>query len=161
MKTPSIQRGSFSIERTYDASVEDVFAAWSDAEAKAHWFVGPESWTVVKRELDFRIGGQEQLHGRFDSGRETLYTARFHDIVPNARIVCVYDMRYGLRSERTHLSVSIATVELEAVKKKTRLVFGEQVAFLDGTDGAEGTASREHGTGVHLDRLRSYLRPPS
>lgn len=158
MKSPLIEHGSFSIERTYDASPEEVFAAWSDAEAKARWFIGPENWTLVKRELDFRIGGHELLHGRFASGRDTIYTARFHDIVPDARIVYVYDMHYEMHLERTHHSVSIATVEFESVNKQTRLVFVEQVAFLDGTNGLEGTAAREHGTAAHLERLRGHIR---
>jgi uncharacterized protein YndB with AHSA1/START domain len=157
MKRPLIEHGSFSIERTYDALPEDVFAAWADAESKARWFVGPENWAVVRRELDFRIGGHELLHGRFASGRETIYTARFHDIVPDARIVCVYDMHYVMNAEKTHHSVSIATVEFEPLNKRTRLVYAEQVAFLDGTNGAEGTSSRERGTAVHLERLRSHI----
>jgi uncharacterized protein YndB with AHSA1/START domain len=153
MTKPLTAHGTFTIERTYDASPQAVFAAWSDAQTKARWFVGPESWTAIKRELDFRIGGHELLHGRFPSGLDTLYTARFHDIVPDARIVCVYDMHLGQK----HHSVSIATVEFEPVDARTRLVFTEQVAFLDGTKGAEGTASREHGTAAHLDRLRSNI----
>ena len=159
MKRPLIQRGSFSIERAYAASPHGIFAAWSNAEAKAHWFVGPENWTPLQREVDFRIGGIELLHGRFASGRETLYTARFHDIVPDERIVFVYDMHFELRGERTHHSVSIATVELEPFKQQTRLTYAEQVAFLDGTSAAEGTPSREHGTAVHLDRLRAHVGP--
>jgi uncharacterized protein YndB with AHSA1/START domain len=159
MKKPLVEHGSFSIERTYDASPKDVFAAWSHAESKARWFVGPENWTVVKRELDFRIGGHELLHGRLASGRDTIYTARFHDIVPDARIVYVYDMHYDMHGDKTHLSVSIATVEFEPVNQQTRLVFAEQVAFLDGTNAVEGTSSREHGTAAHLERLRNHLRP--
>jgi uncharacterized protein YndB with AHSA1/START domain len=159
MKIPLIERGSFSIERIYDASLVDVFAAWSQAESKARWFVGPENWTLVARELDFRIGGHELLQGRLASGRDTIYTARFHEIVPDVRIVYVYDMHYQIHGQKTHHSVSIATVELEPVKRQTRLLFSEQVAFLDGTDGMEGTASREHGTAAHLDRLRNHIRP--
>jgi uncharacterized protein YndB with AHSA1/START domain len=158
VKKPLIERGSFSIERIYNASPADVFAAWSDIESKGRWFIGPQNWQVVKRQLDFRSGGIELLHGRLDSGVETIYTARFHEIVPDTRIVFVYDMHYGKGLEKPHHSVSIATVELEALNKQTRLLFCEQVAFLDGTKGPEGTASREHGTAAHLDRLRSHIR---
>ena len=54
MKTPLMERGSFSIERIYDASPVDVFAAWSQVESKARWFVGPENWTLATRELALR-----------------------------------------------------------------------------------------------------------
>jgi uncharacterized protein YndB with AHSA1/START domain len=148
-----IAHGSFTIERVYDASPARVFRALSDVEIKARWFIGPEDWNQIKREVDFTVGGVEILHGRFGHGLETLYTARFHAIVPDQRIVWVYDMRLN----QTHHSVSLATIEIEPAKGGTRLLFTEQLAFLDGTDGLEGTASRERGTAAHLDRMAGVL----
>jgi uncharacterized protein YndB with AHSA1/START domain len=137
MTQPSIAHGSFSIERVYDASPTRVFAAWSDIEIKAKWFIGPEGWTIVKR--------------------ETEYVARFHEIVANERIVYVYDMYLN----GTHHSLSLSTVEIAPAGGGARLVHTEQIAYLDGTSGVEGTASREHGVGWHLDNLANVLRPAS
>lgn len=149
-----IAHGSFTIEKTYQASAEAVFSAWSDLESRAQWFIGPGDWAQIRRELDFRVGGLEVLHSRFGSGYEPLYESRFHSIVPNRRIVFVYDMH--LNGE--HHSVSLASVEIESLEpQKTRLIFTEQVAFLDGTSPAEGTASRKEGTSVHLDHLDAFL----
>jgi uncharacterized protein YndB with AHSA1/START domain len=145
--------GSFSIERVYDASPERVFAAWSDIEIKQRWFIGPEKWTLTRRELNFAPGGIEILHGRFPGGLETLYTARFHDIVINERIVCVYDMHL----DHKHHSVSLNTVEIDPVERGTRLVYTEQTAWLDGTSSTDGKVARERGVAVHLDRLRNVL----
>jgi uncharacterized protein YndB with AHSA1/START domain len=97
----------------------------------------------------FEPGGTEILHGRFPDGMETLYVARFHAIAENARIVSVYDMHLNGR----HHSLSLATVELSQEAGGTRLVYTEQVAYLDGTNGAEGVAARERGVGVHLGLL--------
>jgi uncharacterized protein YndB with AHSA1/START domain len=151
MKSPAVVHGTFAIERLYEASPVRVFAAWADPELKGRWFVGPEGWTLVKRELDFRIGGSELLHGRFEHGPETVYVARYHDIVEAERIVSVYEMHLN---QKPH-SVSIATVELTPQGAGTRLLFTEQVAFLDGSD---GLASREHGSAGLLDRLGAVLR---
>jgi len=148
MSQPPISHGHFTIERTYEASPAQVFAAWADPAAKARWFIGPQGWSLIRRELDFRVGGEELLHGRYDT-RETVFRARFHEIVPDARIVYVYDMYMN----ETHHSLSLATVEVRVARAGTTLTFNEQVAFLDGTDGIEGVASRQHGTGAHLDRL--------
>ena len=82
--------------------------------------------------------------------RVTLYTARFHALSPASRIVFDYDMHL----DETHHSTSLATVELFQTSNGTRLLFTEQVAFLDGTS---SVSSREHGTAVHLDRLTTYL----
>src|ERR1700676_2998127 len=91
MSGQEIIHGKFVIERTYEASPADVFAAWADPAVKARWFIGPTGWTAIRRELDFRIGGEELLQGRYEA-RETLFRARFHDIVSDERIVYVYDM---------------------------------------------------------------------
>jgi uncharacterized protein YndB with AHSA1/START domain len=142
--------GGFTITRYYAAPPASVFAAWTDAATKARWFVGPPGWSVVRRELDVRVGGEEVLHGRFPNGNETLFTARYHDVIADRRLVYAYDMRVG----GTHLSVSLATVEITPQDAGARLVFTEQAVFLDGHDGA---ASRERGTADHLDRLGALL----
>jgi uncharacterized protein YndB with AHSA1/START domain len=154
MKHSKIAHGTFTIEKTYNASAEAVFSAWGDSESRAQWFVGPDDWKVIRRELDFRVGGLEVLHGRFGNGYEPLYESRFYSIVPHQRILFVYDMH--LNGE--HHSVSLASVEIESLEsKKTRLTFTEQVAFLDGTQGGEGTASREEGTLALLNQLAGFL----
>jgi uncharacterized protein YndB with AHSA1/START domain len=151
MNNRSVVHGTFVIERNYDASAARVFAAWAAPEVKANWFVGPENWTSVRRELDFRVGGKEVLHGRFAGGSETFFAARYHDIVQGERIVFVYDMHHNGK----HQSVSLATVEITPIGENARLVFTEQVVFLDGND---CTASRERGTAAHLDRIAEQLR---
>ena len=150
--TGIIHHGQFTHERTYRANPEQVYAAWSEVGAKAHWFVGPEGWRELRREMDFRVGGHELLQGQGCGGPEyvTLYTARFHALATASRIVFVYDMHIN----DVHHSTSLATVEFTPASGGTRLRFTEQVAFLDGTTSA---SSREHGTGVHLDNLRVYL----
>jgi uncharacterized protein YndB with AHSA1/START domain len=148
--TSAIHHGQFTLERTYSAKPERVYAAWSEVGAKSHWFIGPEGWHEMRREMDFRVGGHELLQGRHATGGVTLYTSRFHALVPASRIVFVYDMHL----DEVHHSTSLATVELVPVSNGTRLRFTEQVAFLDGTTDARG---REHGTAVHLDRLTAWL----
>lgn len=154
MARKRIAHETFQIERTFKASPESVFAAWENLEAKASWFIGPDDWHVVKREIDFRVGGHELLIGRFADGRESNFLARFHEIIPTRRIVFVYDMAM---MDAPH-SVSLASVEIEPLDSDhTRLTFTEQVAFLDGTPGQKGVASRKDGTTAHLERLNAFL----
>jgi len=151
MTDRSAEHASFTIERLYDASPGEVFRAWSDPTAKAQWFVGPTDWKATRRELDFRIDGRERLAGSFPSGRTTDYDARYWDIVPDQRIVFTYAMRLDDKP----ISVSLATVRLEAAGSGTRLSFTEQAVFLDGfVDGG----GRERGTRAHLDRLETVLK---
>lgn len=148
-----IGHGQFTIERHYDASPARVFKAWSDPALKARWFIGPEGWEQVAREVDFRVGGDELLQGRFPSGLETRFGARYYEIIENERIAYTYDMHLSGK----HHSLSVATVELIAEGGGTKFIFTEQVAFFDGTDAGQGTASRKHGTDSHFDRIARYL----
>ena len=148
-----IGHGRFTIERHYDASPSRVFHAWSDPATKAKWFIGPEGWSQIAREVDFRVGGVELLHGRFPNGMETRFDARYYDIVENERVAYTYDMHLSGR----HHSLSVATIELLPEGAGTRFVFTEQVAFFDGTDAEEGAAQRKRGTDAHFERMASCL----
>jgi uncharacterized protein YndB with AHSA1/START domain len=147
----SAEHASFVIERSYDASPAQVFEAWADPAAKAHWFIGPAEWKATRRELDFREGGRERLSGIFPGGRTSDYDARYWDIVRDRRIV----FTYGMHVDGKRISVSLATVELEPAGAGTRLIFTEQAVFLDGfVDGG----GRERGTRAHLERLDAALK---
>jgi len=76
---------TFTIERTYDAAPERVYHAWTDATARATWFIGPEGWKAKLRENDPRTGGHDIVVGIFDDGSEVKYDARHEDVVPNER----------------------------------------------------------------------------
>jgi uncharacterized protein YndB with AHSA1/START domain len=151
--TGTVQHGDFTIERVLDAPPSLVFRAWSDKDAKSKWFGRNASeGTIQVREMDFRVGGEERLVGKWKSGMVTEFKARYFDIVPDKRIVYAYDMfRDG-----TKLSVSLATIQLVAEGKKTRMIVTEQGAFLDGYDDA---GAREHGTIELMDRLVESLKP--
>jgi uncharacterized protein YndB with AHSA1/START domain len=146
--------GHFAIERLYDALPARVFAAWAHPAMKARWFIGPpDRWRLERRALDFRVGGEEILHGRFEGGPETLYTARYHDIAAPDRIVFVYDVRL----DGVLHSTALASVELASERLGTKLVFAESTVYFDG---ANGTDSRRQGTAAHLDRLATALADP-
>jgi uncharacterized protein YndB with AHSA1/START domain len=150
MNEHSVTHATFVVERTYDASPARVFAAWATPEAKARWFAGPDEWESSDHELDFRVGGRERVSGGPEGGPVHSFSGLYMDIVPDQRIVSAYEMYM----DEIRISVSLATVELEPDGSRTRLVYTEQGAFLDGHD---TPASREHGTRELLDALGAEL----
>ena len=143
---------TFTIERTFDTAPARVFAAWAPPDAKARWFAGPhEQWKLLERSQDFRVGGRERVRGAFASGTVSTFDAHYFEIVEGERIVYGYDMHVDDR----RISVSLATIEILAAGKGTRLVITEQGVFLDGRD---DPATRKHGTELLLDQLGETLR---
>ena len=147
----SVVHGAFHLERTYDATEEQVYSALSDEAAKNRWFYGPKGWRPIERFMDFRVGGRERAKGQFEGGVTTTFDAIYHDIVPNERIVYSYEMHLDGKK----ISVSLATMQINSAGPgRAALKVTEQGAFLDGYDDA---GSREQGTGFLLDKLGASL----
>jgi uncharacterized protein YndB with AHSA1/START domain len=147
----SVVHDVFHLERSYDATAEQVYKALSDEVAKSRWFYGPEGWKLIERTMDVRIGGRERVKGGFEGGVTTTFDAIYHDVVPRERLVYTYEMRVDERK----ISVSLATLEIEPMGSgRTKLKICEQGAFLDGYDDA---GKRRHGTGDLLDKLGASL----
>jgi uncharacterized protein YndB with AHSA1/START domain len=149
MNERATEHATFVIERTFDATPAQVFAAWADPVAKARWFVGPGGWQELRRELDFRVGGSEHVSGSLPD-MVTRFDSYYHEIVHDERIIYSYRMHLN----ETPISVSLATVEFKPAEAGTRLVVTEQSAFLD--DYKDG-GGREHGTGILMDQLEAVL----
>jgi uncharacterized protein YndB with AHSA1/START domain len=141
MTDRSVTHATFTLERTYPVSPDQVFAAWSDPSAKARWFAGADA----QHELDFRIGGREVTQGRPEDA-ELTFESLYWDIVPGERIVYTSTLAADGRLS----TVSLTTVQFHPDEDGSRLVLTEQGAFLDGF---EQPAWREQGTAQHLDSL--------
>ena len=151
MSKRSTTHATFTIERSFAVPPARVFAAYTDAKAKARWFVGPDEWEKSNLKLDFRVGGRESVSGGPPGGPVHFYNALYQDIVPNERIVMTYEMHM----EKTRISVSLGTTEFKPAGQGTKLVYTEQSVFLDGHDDA---GAREHGTRALFDNLDTALK---
>ena len=147
----SVVHATFEVQRTYDAPVSRVWRALTDEAAKQKWFGGPpDRCELLERRMDVRAGGNERLKGRWEGGVVSTFDATYHDVIPNERLVYSYEMHL----DEKKISVSLATLQLQAKAGKTTLMVTEQGAFLDGYDDA---GSREQGTGHLLDVLGRSL----
>jgi uncharacterized protein YndB with AHSA1/START domain len=146
----SVTHADFTIERRYGCSPPQTFSAFADPALKREWFALPDDWPDAVWELDFRVGGGEINRGASPDGTHRAFHSRYHDIVPDERIVFAYDLLLDHRL----VSVSLTTIEVFADGTGSRLLFTEQGTFFD--DPA-APAEREHGTGVLLDRVGRLL----
>jgi uncharacterized protein YndB with AHSA1/START domain len=159
MSKSKVVHDTFVIERTYPVPPARVFAAFSDGDMKRRWFLIDESMAVTESyKNDFRVGGKETSRSRFVDktpggspagtlmGNDSIYM----DIVENERIVFAYTMLVG----DYRMSTSLATIELLPEGQGTRLVFTEQGAFYDKSDGLE---MRKQGWAWLLGKLGDAL----
>lgn len=151
---------TFTLERVLPTSTARVFEALSVPEIKARWFAGPKgAWSEESRTMDFRVGGKEVVAGRHESGLTSRFDAHYMDIVPNERIVYVYDMYVNGRK----ISTSLATFELLAEGDKTRMRLTEQGVYFHDPEGKSTyapdgpAASRRLGTEGLLDNIVNLL----
>ncbi len=58
------------IERSFAASAEEVFDAWSSPEVMRRWFHCGADWETPVAEVDLRVGGAVRILMRRPDGRE-------------------------------------------------------------------------------------------
>jgi uncharacterized protein YndB with AHSA1/START domain len=58
------------IERTFAASAEEVFDAWTSPEVMRRWFHCESDWSTPEAEVDLRVGGKVRVVMRKPDGSE-------------------------------------------------------------------------------------------
>jgi uncharacterized protein YndB with AHSA1/START domain len=150
MPQRTVTHATFCVERFFDFSPAEVFAAYTDPAARRRWFVEGEGWDVETCNLDFRQGATEHSTFRFRGGPLIRNDTTYLDIVQDKRFVFAYTMVVG----DDRISASLGTVELIREGKGTRHVFTEQGAYLDGHD---NVADREEGSRQLFEALAREL----
>jgi uncharacterized protein YndB with AHSA1/START domain len=136
-KTTTIH-STFSLERSYKATPERVFAAWADPASKRRWNYEGRSHELLRHESEFRVGGDERAAMKLGpglpvSGMTLTMDAVYQNIVRNQRIVWAYRMAMDGKT----FSASLVTVELVKTSAGTDLFLTHQGAYFEGADGPE------------------------
>jgi uncharacterized protein YndB with AHSA1/START domain len=143
------------VKRVYDAKPARVFAAWSDPQALARWYVpGDGSWVSRVNKHEFRVGGAKHLAFGPAGGPMYAEDCRYEDIVDGERICFVMTI---LRGE-ARITTSMVTVEIAPHPGGAETTVTDQLVILSGEDAPDG---REKGWGETLDKLHAELKRAS
>ena len=153
MLDAAVHHATFTLTRDFDAPAARLWGAFAREDLKSRWFgAHHDAVDIVERSFDFRPGGRERMVGHWKNGRVTDFQCQYHDILDGERIVYVYDMFVN----HWKMSVSLATIEVEARGSGSRVTITEQGAFF-GEEGAKNAAGREQGTAALLTMLGASL----
>ncbi|MFJ7147615.1 SRPBCC domain-containing protein [Streptomyces sp. NPDC100445] len=158
--TPSpALHGSFSLDLDFTVTRAEVFRGFADTSVRRRWFRLPGSSATAEHELDFRVGGGETARNVFvngDTEERLAYRSRFLDIVPDNRILYVYEAEV----DGSRRWVSLVTVELADDPTGSRLTWTEKFTWLVPTgDGTQDLAHLRGGTRLQLNGLSAAVDP--
>ncbi|MEU5080847.1 MULTISPECIES: SRPBCC domain-containing protein [Streptomyces] len=153
------RHGTFFVDKDFTVPRAEVFRGFAEPSLRRRWFRLPGPSGTAGHDLDFRVGGGESAGNVFVSGdteERLAYRSRFLDIVPDTRIVYVYEAEVdGVRRW-----ISLVTVELTDDPAGCRLTWTEQYTWLVPTgDGEHDAAHLRGGTRLLLNGLSTVVNP--
>ncbi|MFG6503972.1 SRPBCC domain-containing protein [Microbacterium sp. P05] len=139
----------FTLERLLDATPEQVWAAWTDADEVAEWWHPADATTPRESvSVDARVDGRyAYTMVNQATGEEYPTGGQYLEVVPHDRLVFTWG-NPGADPEDT----PVATVTIASAGDLTRLTFD-----LRGVDGMAGDESFYDGWASALDSLVAHL----
>ena len=106
---------SLTINRTLDAAVGVVYAAWTDPAKIVKWFAPSDEMTCEVSEFDFKVGGGYTIVMHSPDGERHCVSGKYREIVENEKLV------FSWAWESTPERVSQVTLVFRANGNTTRL----------------------------------------
>ena len=83
-------RPKLTIERTFDASIEDVWELWTTREGIESWW-GPEGFSVAVQEMEMRPGGKLVYEMTATGPDEVETVVELSEVEDGVRMVLTFD----------------------------------------------------------------------
>lgn len=120
--------------RSFRASREMVFKAWTTPQLLQKWLLGPEGWTMPVCEVDLRVGGGYRYVWRNEAnGSEMGMRGEYREIVPAERLVCTE--MFEMFDEAWYPGAAVSTLSLKednGITVATTVVEYDSAATRDG-----------------------------
>jgi glutathione S-transferase len=115
------EAGALRLERTFAASAEEVFDAWTNPQVLARWCGPGPSWTSPGCDVDLRIGGRYVLRMNDpESGRAFVVGGEYREIDRPRRLV--YTWRWESDDSPDPGHVSLVSVDFVPAGEGTTVV---------------------------------------
>jgi uncharacterized protein YndB with AHSA1/START domain len=144
------EHATITLEHSYAAPIEKVFAEFADPVARARWST-PSGDELIYDEADFRIGGRDRFRCGPKGDPRFFGETFYHVLVPNQRVVSTETVDSGGH----RLAVALTTLDFEATGNGATLTITVQVVSFVGPGMIEGY---ESGNRSALEGLVSHLQ---
>ena len=146
--------------RTFDATPERVFAAWTNPDHFGEWF-GPVGMKTVQCDIDAKVGGAwklmgegENIPGRDHTGRvRPTVSGKYLEIEPPTRLVFTWAWHEKDDFASPRGQESIVTIQFKPAGERTEMVF-TQAVFKE----EQALAAHNRGWTESFDKLGDFLR---
>jgi uncharacterized protein YndB with AHSA1/START domain len=115
MATPTTADTTLHIQRTFRATPERLFKAWTEPDQVARWFAPSGDFTVRVDRLDVRAGGRYRIEMHRPDGNVHTAIGEYLEISPSTRLVFTWAW------EGEAMADTRVTVSLRAVGDSTEL----------------------------------------
>jgi len=102
------------IVKEYNAPVEKVYQAWTQADQMKQW-MGPGTVTCESVDIDLRVGGKYSIVMVTDDCEHPNAIGEYKEIIPNQKLVFTWSWKGG------DMPDTLVTVEFESIAEGTRL----------------------------------------
>ena len=145
----------FRMTRTFDAPLDAVWKAWTDAEALKQWW-GPRVYPTTYCTVDFRVGGVWHYCMTGPNGEEAWGKATYKEIVPKERIVYLDEFSDKDGNSSTDMPSTDVTLEFVERDGKTTVT---STAEYDKEEDLQKLVEigMEQGASETWERLAEYL----
>ena len=152
----STDHGTVTVERTLEAPVASVYAAFADPKDREMGGAPSDTEVFTYDEADFRIGGRDLARCGPREDPRFRVEARYVDIVPERRVVSTETVR---EIERL-LAVNLTTLELRPDGERTHVRVTVQVTSFVGPDMIRHTKAGHEGSLASMARYVEGRRHP-
>ncbi len=138
------------IRRTFDASPDSVFAAWTGKEFAE--MICPENVTLQDLKMDVRPGGSYKIDLLMADGEVWTLHGDYREVAPPHRLVMTWSW---IEDDLKDTQETLLTIELTPEGSGTALELRHELFLRE-----ESRASHEEGWAECLDKLAAKLTSP-
>jgi len=110
-----------TLRRVFNAPIEGVFEAWTNAEVLAGWF-GPVGFTVTTAEIDLRDGGEYLIVLQSPEGLAIKHYGEYVVVTPPKRLVFTWLLdNQACRGSKNQCAETLVSIDFRQVGEATEI----------------------------------------